>query len=1149
MDVAWLAGLGVLLLVCLVCALAFDTLRKRGENLPFTYPDTTTRLLDDTAIQTLLKEAVAGPAPHKPKPARQLKAPSLGRLPRIKRTQRNRTAPRLLSLPAIPARAYLVLAACLALALLGLGAYALRAQNASLPPGSIVVGICPFVGAPPKSEPTDTFVPDLLQAANAGGLPNLVTRISRTRAAGAAQAELERNTLKADFLIWGDVGPSGDLTVNVSIAPGFLPASQPWQRWTRYEPQALVLPAESTVRLPASVGTNPLVPLSLALAHYRAGHTSEAIRAAHGAQLTIEQAGGSGSIAALLEADASSISGDYASANGVLSGLQAREALSPEGWISYAFVRIQNADPQGTLAALDHVLGERDSSDRVMARAHMLKGRALYRIGGDLTAALAEINESIRLDPPYLPALLDKAEVLYRQSQPDAARAELQTLLKAAPDAAPASRLLGLTWLMLGKPAEALQALQQANDTYARWLEALHREEGSAQAAGDQTGSQAANEGIVVLNRELAGVYLYKGMAQADQAKKQPPESFLGSIWRRIRGEKTPLETALTSMQEAARLDPHRADVQMQIGTTYAAVGNTEKAAEAFGQAQALDPASQEPSLALARLQESQGSPREAVKTLETLVARQPAAYEAYAQMYNTLLKVPDKEAANAALQRALAVPARSANDHLWHGKFLHLLGRNTDAIGDLQAATADPSLPDAHLLLGQVFLDVDRNPEALAEFQAVLQTQANEPSALLNAGRLLVLAGRPDEAGTLFARLVDTSPSNVEGHLAYAQLLIAKGDLARALEEGKKAVQIAPDRPDTYYTLGEAYEAQRNWSSASEQYQAAAGRDHNSFDAFIRLAVTRFREDRYLEGVEAAKEAIRLRPGDAQAYRWRAESELALREPDAALQSLGSALQLLPQFPEALALAARAYSLKGDATSGIAYATKAAAQDVRNPAGLLALGDVYLAAGRDKEALQAFKGAADLAPNGTEPIVGQGRAEASTDNKEQALALFAQAGKLDKQDSSSHFYAGQVYRELGRWTEAQREYADAVRIRPNWPEALYYLGQTYLQRKDLQSAQQAFEAATKYSPNLVEGWFALGITLRDRGHPQEATVALLRATALNHNYAGAWLYLGLSYEELGDRQHAAEAFNTAAATSTDQSTKQQAEQGLQRVR
>ncbi|MBF6613683.1 MAG: tetratricopeptide repeat protein [Chloroflexi bacterium] len=1155
MDLAWLAGAGVLLLVTGLCALAYDTVRRKQESSPYPYPDASTTALDETAIQQKL---ALPPESFQPPTSAPQGLPPLPPLPR-RTTATLRSSSMQVPAPVqstaqslgrgISRRAKGVIAV-ISLSAVGVALAVAVAQSspAPAPPGSIVIGIAGFAGTPRNDDFANKLADDILKAGVESGTPKLVMRISQARPATAEQAAAELGRVKADFLLWGEVGSTGAITASLVIAPGLSVGEEQWQQFTSPELEGLLLPEASSLQLPPTAGTDPLVPLSLALAELKMGSYAASAKAAYGAQATIEGGGGQAQIGSLVEGVAQIGARDYAGALGSLAHVESLGSMPPEALVDRAVARLALSDYSGATADAGRALADREASDKTLALAHSLRAEAEIATG-ELNQALADLNESIRLDSGYLPARLHKAEALYRQAQPDAARIELDILIKQAPYAAPAYRQMGMVLLMLGQPENAHAPLAQADRIYSQWIGALRADEAKAQVTGDTSQAQRATDGILRLNREVAAVHLYEGMAWTDQGRKEPPETFLGGVWRNIRGQPTTYERALSEVQEAARLDPRRGEVPLQIGAIYTLMGDTTRAAQALQQAKELDPGAPEPYVALATMQQKQGNPQEAAKTLNALLARTPSYYAAYDQLYQIYTAAGDKGSATTTLQRAVQVAPQSAADHLWRGKFLRTLGSDDDAVAEFKAAEQDPSLWEAHLRLGEIFQQEGQNADALAEFQLALAIQPNDPTALLNAGKLLDSAGQPDDAEKTFQRLTAVAPGNVDGHIAYLQLLASKGNLDGAVAEGKRAVAADDKRADAHFFLGIALAAQQKWPEASNEFKAATERDPNYFEAFIRLAASLFHEDRYADAIAVSDKASSMRSDDPQPYRWKAEAQFALGDTGGALAQLGTALRLSPQYADALALTARVYTAEGDEPAAISYANKASQADPRNPAGLLALGELYLARGRSSEAVQTYSQTLQILPKSAEAITGQGRAYELAGDYNKALKLYNDAAQADPRYADAHLYAGETYVALGRWDDALKEYGTAVQRRPNWPVALYYLGRAYLERKDLGNAQAAFAKATQFAPGMVEAWFGLGIADRDMGQAKEAIDALNRAVQLKSEYADAWLYLGLTYEESGTLDKAAGAFTRARDAATDSSVKAQAEQGLSRVK
>src|SRR5947209_1463175 len=152
MDLAWLAGLGVLLLVAALSVLGIDTVRRRHEHQAFPFPDEKTNRLDEHEAQSLANTPPAShpvPVTRPQRPALPISRPRL-RLRGVRwpvRKLRNINPRPILK---TAGSTWLVpVVVCCSLLLAGTGVVVLaelatRAEPAS-PPGSIVAGVCKFV--------------------------------------------------------------------------------------------------------------------------------------------------------------------------------------------------------------------------------------------------------------------------------------------------------------------------------------------------------------------------------------------------------------------------------------------------------------------------------------------------------------------------------------------------------------------------------------------------------------------------------------------------------------------------------------------------------------------------------------------------------------------------------------------------------------------------------------------------------------------------------------------------------------------------------------------------------------------------------------------------------------------------------------------
>jgi tetratricopeptide (TPR) repeat protein len=166
--------------------------------------------------------------------------------------------------------------------------------------------------------------------------------------------------------------------------------------------------------------------------------------------------------------------------------------------------------------------------------------------------------------------------------------------------------------------------------------------------------------------------------------------------------------------------------------------------------------------------------------------------------------------------------------------------------------------------------------------------------------------------------------------------------------------------------------------------------------------------------------------------------------------------------------------------------------------------------------------------------------------------------------DAERHWRAGVAHGLAGRWKEAERAHARAVRAAPR--EALFWvnLGQSRRKLGDLDGALEAVEAALRASPGdglavqlrlalrlerhqyadaVVDAervvampdaghlhWADYGSALYQVGRHREAASALLRSLARQPDYFAAYVMLCNVFDRLGLHREAVECLRTALA-------------------
>ena len=111
---------------------------------------------------------------------------------------------------------------------------------------------------------------------------------------------------------------------------------------------------------------------------------------------------------------------------------------------------------------------------------------------------------------------------------------------------------------------------------------------------------------------------------------------------------------------------------------------------------------------------------------------------------------------------------------------------------------------------------------------------------------------------------------------------------------------------------------------------------------------------------------------------------------------------------------------------------------------------------------------------------------------------------------------------------------AEALRMKPNYTDAIFVLAQIDIDAGNVGSAIASLEQAAFLSPNDAGIFFRLGILKYNKKEYAGARGALVRAVAIAPDYANARYFLGLVEYELGDALGALSAFEAVARTNPD---------------
>jgi tetratricopeptide (TPR) repeat protein len=133
----------------------------------------------------------------------------------------------------------------------------------------------------------------------------------------------------------------------------------------------------------------------------------------------------------------------------------------------------------------------------------------------------------------------------------------------------------------------------------------------------------------------------------------------------------------------------------------------------------------------------------------------------------------------------------------------------------------------------------------------------------------------------------------------------------------------------------------------------------------------------------------------------------------------------------------------------------------------------------------------------------------------------------------------------LRQMPQAEREYKEALRLRPDLPGVHLELGQVYANSARWPEAEQEFAAGTKLQPGNAEATYRLGSALLQQGKVREARQELERSDSLKPEMPETLYSLGKAASLAGDTAAAEKAWVRVIELEKETSLAAQAHFGL----
>lgn len=464
---------------------------------------------------------------------------------------------------------------------------------------------------------------------------------------------------------------------------------------------------------------------------------------------------------------------------------------------------------QADLALITNYLRQRQADEALQAiqvlekkqpnnpLTHNLRGGALL-LKNDASGARKSFERALELQPTYMPAVSNLAQLDLREKKPEAARRRYEAVLKKEPNNEQALIGLAVVRRLSGTNPEAVETLLKQSVS------------GNPASPGARTAlinfylrSQNFKAAVVAAQEAQAALPNHPAMVQA-----------LG-MTQIAAGEP---RQAIDSFMRLAELMPKSPEPQLSLARAHLAAKEPDDAIKSLRAALALRPELL-PSVQrdIAAIYVSTGRHEEALREAKTLQGehpKQPLGYVLEGEIYIAQKKGDLAEQAYRAALAKFDLPALLARTHA----IMQAVGKRSQA--DLMAESWITRHPDDTTVLaylGERDIREKNYERAASRYQAALERQPDNAAYLNNLAWLANELKRP-EALKYAERAHDLAPENPAIMDTLGTIVAARGQTQRGLELLGRAAELAPD----------AYQIRLNFAKAllKADHKAAARRE-----------------------------------------------------------------------------------------------------------------------------------------------------------------------------------------------------------------------------------------------------------------------------------------------------------------------------------
>jgi tetratricopeptide (TPR) repeat protein len=442
-------------------------------------------------------------------------------------------------------------------------------------------------------------------------------------------------------------------------------------------------------------------------------------------------------------------------------------------------------------------------------------------------------------------------------------------------------------------------------------------------------------------------------------------------------------------------------------------------------------------------------------------------------------------------------------------------------------AIQQDPQFGEAYFRLSAAYLQIADAQNALRSAVRAADLMPENTSAQLQAGNLLVLAGRFEDAKARAQQVLSRDKASVAGHVLLGHAMAGMKDLDTAVKQIEEALTIDPARTALYSGLGTLHAARGDRDAAEKAFKDALQRDPKSLEARFALAQFYWSSRRLQEAEELLESAVALAPKEAAPNRALAVFYQMTGRSAEAETFLKQAVEADPAPASRMSLADY-YASTNRSADAVPILTSLQSDPRLGTTATVRLAAIEQSEGRLEPAMRIIDGVLAKDKANAAALVVKAAVLLSDRKVDEALAQADAALAADRNSAPAHYVRGRVLVAARRLDDAKQAFNEVLRLNPQAAAAQVELARLHLAAGATDTSVAFAGQAARNEPRSIDARLILARGLMARHDLLQAEGVLRELRQAAPDRAAVHAQMGFLLAMKGDRSGATEAFNQA---------------------